>query len=353
MPSWDSVVSSAVEAIHSLESRKQEVARALAPHKARFCLKVVSLKGNFQVGGADSGFVDKRLSLVDLVFIRTVGVVFDFVDGNLSGSHYLPGFFQPPFPRMLRRGLEEDEVGCSKSLLRLKEELRMAQEVIAEFRPGYFFIDGSLVPQYQDQPRTESILNEDYHSVLEEFQSLYALAEKNNCLLMGAIEDSRGTRFRSILQERVIPSLGLSSPVELDGLQDSSLLDYLLEVGERTHAFPYTQNVSNHAILKDFDSHWSRQLHGLYVKPAPFDHPVRVEFLSDLQEVNAVADRVAGITFALSSLHREYAFPSVLIEADLRAGLHPTEVDMVFSKISDKLSKNVKLRLRRGNRPFK
>jgi hypothetical protein len=62
--------------------------------------------------------------------------------------------------------------------------------------------------------------------------------------------------------------------------------------------------------------------------------------------------KIASVVFALSSSHREYAFPSVLIEADLRARLKPDEIEIVFNKILDKLSKNFKLRLRREGRPF-
>jgi hypothetical protein len=55
--------------------------------------------------------------------------------------------------------------------------------------------------------------------------------------------------------------------------------------------------------------------------------------------------------FALSSLHKEYSYPSVLIEADLRAGLNETDISVVYDKLIDKLGP--KVRMRRNSRPFK
>ncbi|MEM4261883.1 MAG: hypothetical protein QXI10_02880, partial [Candidatus Diapherotrites archaeon] len=68
--------------------------------------------------------------------------------------------------------------------------------------------------------------------------------------------------------------------------------------------------------------------------------------------VSSVANEVASVVFALSSLHREYAYPSVLIDADLHARLSPQEIELVFNKIFDKLGGSSRLRLRRENRPF-
>ena len=57
------------------------------------------------------------------------------------------------------------------------------------------------------------------------------------------------------------------------------------------------------------------------------------------------------MVYALSSLHKEYSYPSVLIEADLRAGLNETDISVVYDKLIDKLGPKIKMR--RNSRPFK
>jgi hypothetical protein len=51
-------------------------------------------------------------------------------------------------------------------------------------------------------------------------------------------------------------------------------------------------------------------------------------------------------------MHREYAFPSILVEADLHARLKQQEIEIVYDKILNKLGKGIKLRLRRDSRPL-
>ena len=67
-------------------------------------------------------------------------------------------------------------------------------------------------------------------------------------------------------------------------------------------------------------------------------------------DLKRVASEVAGVVLALSSIHKEYSFPSVLIEADIRAGLSEQEINVVYERLVDKLGGKVKLR--RNNRPF-
>ena len=138
----------------------------------------------------------------------------------------------------------------------------------------------------------------------------------------------------------------------LENIFDSSLLDYFLGHGERTLAFSYTSNVSQHAILKDFDKKWSENIYAMYLKPSALDAPLRVEFLNNNGSLTKTADEVSSVVFALSGTHREYAYPSILVEADLRSRLTPQEIEVVFGKIFDKLSRHVKLKMRRDKRPF-
>ena len=237
--------------------------------------------------------------------------------------------------------------------MRLKEEVGVSKKIIEEYSPKYLFIDGSIVPQYQDKPRKESELTDNYHGIISEFESLYALAQKHNTTLIATVEDSRGSRFRSILQDNVVEKMGSVRKEELDGIFDSSLLEYFLQVGERSCAFTYTKNIRQHPVLVDFNPQWAEGIYGLYVKPSALDRPLRVEFIChNKSELFEKADEIASVATALSSLHREYAYPSVLIEADFHAKLNNNEIDIVYNKIMDKLGASVKMRMRRDNRPF-
>lgn len=242
---------------------------------------------------------------------------------------------------------------CSKSLLRLREEIRTAREVIEKFSPKYCLLDGSIIPQYADKPRHGSSLVSNYGSIINDFQELYETAERKNCILIACVEDSRGSRFGAILQDTVLAKEKLCEPALLDNCFDSVLLDHLLQTCERSFAFSYTKKISEHPILNEFKREWAEKVFAFYLKPSEFDRPLRVEFLRNPSpELTEQANNIAGIVFALSSMHREYAFPSVLIEADLRAKLKPEEVELVFNKIRDKLSKRLRMQLRRNSRPF-
>ncbi len=364
MNNINSVINSAAESIHLGETRKRLATERLAPLKKKrlelasdalaekqLVFPVEKWLPNGLVAGVDSGFVAKRLASIDLVLVRAMGVCFNYKDGKLEDASYYPGYFQFPEPHLSNSALEEDEAEQSKSLMRLKEEVRASKKMIEEHVPKYLFIDGSIVPQYQDKPRKESRLTDNYVGIIKEFESLYELAEKNGTTLIATVEDSRGSRFRQIIQDEILENEKILEPEKLEGMFDSSLSDYFLGVNERTSAFTYTKNIRQHPVLQDFSSSWSENIYGLYVKPSAYDRPLRVEFISK-KNISDEAAEVASVALALSSFHREYAYPSVLIEADLHAKLKPDEIEIVYNKIMDKLGNSVKLKMRRDNRPF-
>ncbi len=305
-----------------------------------------------RIGGVDSGFVEKSIHSIALVLIRAAGVIFEYRDGKVVDSVYYPGYYQFPVPHLTNYALDSDELTCSKSLLRLREEINAAKELIVQYKPEFLFLDGSIIPQYLDKPRKDSQVNELYHGLLRNFESLYELAEAHGVTLIATVEDSRGSRFRQIVQEEILPAHPVADPKRLENLFDSGLLEHLLKRGERSFAFTYSKSIREHPILMDLDEKWGKNIHAFYLKPSDYDRPLRVEFIHRNHSLTPSVDRIASIVYALASLHREYAYPSVLIEADLRARLKPEEINIVYNKIIDKLGKSVKLRLRRENRPF-
>ncbi|HIH09347.1 MAG TPA: DNA double-strand break repair nuclease NurA [Candidatus Diapherotrites archaeon] len=360
----NSVINETVNVINASEQRRKVCVECFLPLKnsdlpcacngapeGRLSFPVQRWVPDCLIGGVDSGFVAKRLATIDLVLVRAVGVVFDYQNGIVASTKYYPSYFRYPEPYISGASLEADEIEQSKSLLRLREEVRVSKKIIETYSPRYCFIDGSIVPQYQDKPRKESSLAGNYSDIIAEFESLYSTAEKYNCTLISTVEDSRGSRFRQILQEDVLAGNPVIEKGRLEGIFDSAFLDFFLEVGERSCAFTYTKDINQHPVLQDFNSKWAKSIYGLYVKPSQLDRPLRVEFISHFG-LKEKADEVAAVAYALSCLHREYVYPSILIEADLRAKLRNDEIDLVYNKIMDKLGQGVKMRMRRENRPF-
>ncbi len=361
-----SVISEAVDNIAAADKRRRLLSEKLLPLtklnlleagspdllEEKFISPVEKPKLECRIAGVDSGFVGKDLLAIDLVLIRVVGALFQYEKGKVKKADYFPQFYSFPEPRLSSSTLEVDEFQCSKNIQRLIKEVGTAKALIEKHKPDYCFLDGSIIPQYADKPRKDSQIKSAYHDMLEEFQSLYKAAEDNKCELIACVEDSRGSRFRQILQEQLLANQA-HLPEQLNECYDAIILDYLLKLGERSFAFSYTTKIKEHPILMDFDEKWSKSVRAFYMKPAAFDRPLRVEFLhTNGESISDHASQVASIVYAQSSMHREYAYPAILIEADLHARLTPQEIEIVYDKILNKLGKGFKLRLRRDYRPF-
>lgn len=363
------VITNAVQNVQKVESRRKGFIRKLEPLKSkdlgsynskelletRLVKKITPEKLNCKMAGADSGFLGKSLHALDIFMIRTSAAVFTYSGDKLAKAHYLPCFYEFPVPELSSQALERDEYMCSSSLKRLSEEVRISQRAIKEHKPDYMLLDGSIIPQFADKPRKDSVVINLYRKLISEFESLYETASGNKCNLVACVKDSRGSRFRSILQDEILPHEPSLNADELDDCFDSNLLDYLLNEGERSIAFHYSKSVKEHPILADFSDKWTDSVYVLYMKPSSLDRPLRVEFLYNgpKEKLTEYADKISSVIYSSSSLHKEFAYPSVLIEADLRARLRPEEVNTVYDKIVDKLGRGSSfLLLRRNSRPF-
>ncbi len=309
----------------------------------------------------DGGVLSKPLHGLDLILVRAVVAIFDYRDGRLENTHYHPNEMPVPELINIHEPLDTRELEVLVGMKRQLTELERAKEVAADGGIDALMLDGSVVPQYSSHVSDERT-RELYRKLIDSFTEVYRTCEERDVLLMGAIKDSRSTRLVNVFRNKVLPEFmegtdlpypDVSSVDEtrnvLQSSRDTAFLDYLLEAGERTFTFKYAQAPAN--LLEDLGD-WRKSIHAFYVKPAPYDRPVRVEFVSGLDEVVERVDKIASLVNTLSSGHEACALPSVLIEADARARLAEEEIGMLRDNIADRLEPSTMMDLRRERRPF-
>ncbi|MCX8189673.1 MAG: DNA double-strand break repair nuclease NurA [Candidatus Diapherotrites archaeon] len=294
-----------------------------------------------KVAGVDSGFTNLSLSTLEIVLIRAIAAVFTYKNNSLERAEYLPKAIPLPEPIICTKAMQNEDISVNKSLLRLTKEANLACDTIKQFRPDFCFLDGSIVPQSADKPGKNSCLKPLYEKTLSLFQELYECSLSYEVLLVACVEDSKGTMLQDTLE------LHSEEPV-----YDTTLLSYIMEEGERTFAFPYSKNPSKHPVLKDIKKEFCEKIFVFYIRPSKHDVPLRVEILANSKEnLSSCVENAASIAYLLSKGHREYSYPSVLLEADLHARLKPEEVQAVIDRLFCKIRPNV-LGLRRNRRPF-
>lgn len=347
--------------IAEAESTRQELAKRLRFNSGKMQYEetleknlhypVAAVPVNGKVAAVDGGIVGEELHGFDFLLMRTVGAIFDYRNSKPFAHAYYPSAV-PKMEYDIRSGLDSHEVMWHKSLFRLRGELTCAKEIIARHKPAYLLLDGSIAPLLSDKPSEDSEMHPLYREVVETYRALYETAWKENCALCGVIKDSRSKRFIEIVGKHTSGAETAGKNASEPGLlhtTDTNFLYFLLEEGERTCAFSYSGAPARHQILKDLGD-WAGKILSFYLKPVRDDRPLRVEFLSGQKSF----DEIASFIHSLSSSHKAYAYPAVLIEADMRAALNPDEFDYAYGRLFSKLgSKSSLLRLRRNSRPFR
>ncbi len=334
-------IKAAAEHIRAMESALEEKASQLRASGHAFqdalenglALPISEIKVNGTVAAVDGGLLAQEMHGTDLVIARAVAAVFEYSDSGLVSHEYLPNAF-PEADYEIKIGLDEREAMAFRSLFRLRKEVECAIEVLEKKNPEYLMIDGSLLPLTADKPPDDSDIAYDYQNVVRLYKKLYESAKTKNCTLLGVIKDSRSKRFVDIAKT----AIGLHS-------SDSVFLNHLLKEGERTFAFKYASDVKRHPITRDFGAD-AEKISAMYLKPVEGDRPLRVELIgSDFIGI-------ASLVYSLSKINRTYAYPAILIEADLRAALDPLELERAQKSLAMHTGLGI-LPLRRNSRPFR
>lgn len=304
------------------------------------------------IAGIDGGMVKHSLHGIDLMLLRAVGVLFSYKDDKLSEVKYYPGSLPSPIPYVVFDPFSDLEFEMNSNMERQIVEINTAREVVERFKPDFLFLNGSIVPHYTEKPAKNSLLFATYERMIESYISLFSAVKDSNTILAGVIEDSRGTRFCEVVNQKILEGIDAADvKILLSKTKDTNLLSYALELGERSFVFKYSPNPEDHPILKEFGGQTANKIYGFYLKTAEFDRPIRVDFFAD-KGIVPMANKLSSVLLATCG-HSGYGIPSVIIEADQRAKLSEKDLQTFYLDLINKTGNLPGLfNLRRNQRPF-
>lgn len=269
-----------------------------------------------KVCAVDGGLLAHRMHGTDIVIVRAAAAIFSYKDSGLASFDYHPS--KNPRPSIeMEASLDEHEAIVFRSLVRLKHELTCALEALEKHSPGMLLLDGSLLMLPSDRPPGGSALMRMHDGVTGLTERLFEMSHQKDCMLCGVIKDSRSRKLAK--------RLGFSC-------SDSVLCDFLLDAKERTGSMLYSEDGPG------------RMVNVFYMKPSENDLPLRIELLGDK------ADEAASLLLSLSAISENFAYPAVLIEADMCAALDPREMEPIESSLRNLAGIRP---LRRNLRPFR
>jgi hypothetical protein len=297
------------EAVSALRSERPELARPVEKQDVSLSACAV-----------DGGLLSRRMHGADIILSRAVGVNFIYEGSRLTSFGYHPG--KKPEPRLeVMESLDEHESAVFRSLVRLRDELACAISTRAKFSPALLLMDGSLLPLPSDRPAEGSPLQTLYGEVLSSYQKLFDDCRAGGCLLCGVIKDSRSRKLAGDLGFRC---------------SDSLLCMHLLDEGRMTVPMPYFDEKPNRDIAD-----LAAGVEVFYIRPSSQDIPLRIETREPA--------RAAPLIYGLSAISQAFAYPAILIEADMCAAMDGTELEPLEAAL-----RSAGLRpLRRDSRPFR
>ena len=345
----DKLFDSLASQIKMVEELRKSSAEHIRTNKTRLNgaeLIIPVEKGAFNgnIAAVDGGLLAKELHGCDLVLTRAVAAIFEYENNILKKHYYHP---EPsPIPKLdgLANGLDIMDFNWYQSIARLKSEIGTAIETVEKFELDMLLLDGSILPQTQDRPAESSEIRREYLELLELYKKLYKKSTDKGCKLLSVIKDCRAKRIVEMLKAA---DLKVEEKKVLEMSNDTLFLQFLLKKGERTCVVPYSNNWIENSILKEL-APWGQQINVFYMQCAEMDRPMRIEMIgSDTEEV-------ASKLYSLSAINEKYAYPAVLIEADLRAALLPEEMGRAYRSLFGRLGNVPSLmNLKRNSRPFR
>lgn len=305
-------LSSIADSIRRDQAALREKARGLRNSRPELILKTDARDLTLQVCAVDGGLLAYRLHGHDVVASRSVAVSFRYEGSALRSFDHYPAR-SPGIEITVESALDEHEANVLRSLVRLKSEIMCAITAVERYSPELLLMDGSLWTVPSDRPAKGSRLARLYDEVTGLYRKLYDTCGQKT-FLCGVIKDSRSRKLAA--------SMGFSC-------SDTLLCSHMLDKGERTPASPYSDQME--------------RLRVFYMKPSEHDLPLRIEFMEGDE------GEIASLIFSLSSISESFAYPAILIEADMRAAMSRDEAERLQADIG-----RLDMRpLRRNSRPFR
>ena len=323
----DSIVSS----IEKKEDMIRQIAEKIKTEKPDIKKTIMPVKlNNITIAGIDGGLLKKEYSSISVIITRAVGVIFSYKDDKLNDTSYIPSAVAPPKYFMTDIPKDPHELDKEASIIRINEEIERAIEC-ADKNPDMIILDGTIIPHPSTEPKAKTGLSKKYKDLIKRIEHLIDKCKKNKIILAGVCEDSRSDSFCKTLGIR-------------EDCADIQLASYLLEKDERTEAYQTE-------VPKNFNS-IKQSIYNIIIKPSEYDKPMKIQFISTT-DTQKTADTLSSIINRISSHHREYTAPTILIEADQRAKLDSSELLFIENEIKTRLgTRTASFELRRNRRPF-
>lgn len=284
------------------------------------------------VTGVDGGLTSQDLQGTGMVVTRACAATMKYRKGKLTDHSYYPG----PSPDLEVSSVDPKRSSKMPNLLRAIKEIETARESLENNSTDYLLLDGSIVPSPSDKPREESQKErEKYQELIGKYKELFKTARDKGTQIIGVVEDSKS---RKIAKKHGEDKL------------DSMLLHYVLNEGERTTEFNYSDEPINHPVLRDLPPDTRNRIKAMYLKLVRDDKPLRIEYL----EAQKKSGEIVSSLNSISKISSDYSYPAPLIEADLHAKISKKEADSIIEEIKTYVEEEqFMMKKRRDKRPFK
>jgi len=295
------------------------------------------------IAAIDGGIVSETYQSCELVLFRAVCTAFGYENGKVCRKANHPSGLDG-FETALLDSFDESDTMQRDSIIRLRSEIARARESIKLFSPSMVFLDGSIFPNPQDRPPKDSAAFEGFERLLAEYRFLFAECSAAGVTLVGVVKDSKSRNYLDALRKSESLSDFYSEHAKfLSSTNDSAFLSMALEENERSGLVKLERQDLGKELCRTTCA-------TTYVKASKYDRPLRLEF-SDYTKADAASKIICGLCKGNS----RYAYPAILIEADLRAAMDPKELEVAYSRLCAKVGPDaVSLRrLRRNERPFR
>ena len=293
--------------------------------------------GGLTIGGIDGGYVSRMLVGFDMFIFRAIAVFSTYTPDGIQKTSYYPAKTPPLEIAVSDVGFSSMDSENLGSVRRVITELQVAIQVleIGTKKLDILLLDGSPVLR---TPFTQnSRIKNYYRSYLSTLSRLVVKAKKNGVKLAWVVKDSRLdqiTKFLGKILPFVVDDLSELLSLDYRGIinrsRDMDLFYYLLKPNFRSMVYHYPYEIS-----KSFNEEFA--LYAYYLKPVPFDIPLRIELFQPkerkkvdlIKDINILSETI----LPLSQYNREYGIPAPIVEADARAKIKESEVDALFQLI--------------------